>query len=482
MWPPGRRGNNLRAAHSPRRTAPTSYNKTMLRSLLITEDEIGLLTDLYELTMAAAYWSSGRNEPATFELYFRHLPQNRSYIISAGLEQALHYITALKFPPSSIEYLRSLETFQKVDSGFWDFLAGLRFTGEIRALPEGTPVFPLEPVLQVTAPLIEAQIVETYLLSVINMQSMIATKAARIVRAARGRRCVDFGTRRAHGPQAGIYAARASYIGGCIGTSNVLAGKLCDIPVFGTAAHSFTMSFPTELEAFQAYAHVFPDHTVLLIDTYDTLAAARKVKQVDADVKGVRIDSGNLGEFAKQVRAILDRDGLSDVKIFMSGDLNEYKIDELVREQTPADFFGIGTELVTSYDDPALSGVYKIVESSSGGVFHPTIKTSPGKPSYPGKKQIYRFETEGMYSKDLITLDSEPSSESGKAMLQEYVRNGKLIRTLPSLPETQKFTQDCLSHLPDPFHHLTVPASYEVEFSKTLKELHQSVAAKLKSH
>src|SRR5262245_3799792 len=239
----------------------------MLQSLLINEDEIGLLTDLYQLTMAAAYWSNGLNEPATFELYFRRLPQNRSYVVSAGLEQALHYLSTLKFTPKAIEHLRSLEVFRTVNSGFWEFLAELKFTGEVRALPEGTPVFPLEPILQITAPLIEAQIVETYLLSVMNMQSMIATKAARIVRAARGRGCVDFGTRRAHGPQAGLYAARASYIGGCIGTSNVLAGKICDIPVFGTAAHSFTMSFPNELQAFQAYARVFPDHSTLLIDT-----------------------------------------------------------------------------------------------------------------------------------------------------------------------------------------------------------------------
>ncbi len=396
----------------------------MLRSLLIYEDEIGLLTDLYELTMTAAYWSSGLNEPATFELYFRRLPQNRSYIISAGLEQALHYLSSLKFSASAIEYLRSLEVFRTVNPGFWEFLAELKFTGEARALPEGTPVFPLEPVLQITAPLIEAQIVETYLLAVMNMESMVATKSARIVRAARGRGCVDFGTRRAHGPQAGLYAARASYIGGCIGTSNVLAGKMCDIPVFGTAAHSFTMSFPTELQAFQAYAHVFPDHTTLLIDTYDTLVAANKVKQVDAYVKAVRIDSGDLNELALQVRKILDRDGLSNVKIFLSGDLNEYKIDQLIKDETPVDFFGVGTELVTSYDDPAMSGVYKIVESRSGGVVHPTIKTSPGKPSFPGKKQVYRFQEQGMYSKDLIGLDRDPAQKMECLCLKHTCRTG----------------------------------------------------------
>jgi nicotinate phosphoribosyltransferase len=454
----------------------------MLRSLLINEDEIGLLTDLYELTMTAAYWSSGLNEPATFELYFRRLPQNRSYILSAGLEQALHYLSSLEFSAKAIEHLRSLEVFRAVNPGFWDFLADLKFTGEVRALPEGAPVFPLEPVLQITAPLIEAQIVETYLLAVMNMQSMVATKSARIVRAARGRGCVDFGTRRAHGPQAGLYAARASYIGGCIGTSNVLAGKLCDIPVYGTAAHSFTMSFPTELQAFQAYTRVFPDHSTLLIDTYDTLAAANKVKQVDADIKGVRIDSGDLAELSRQVRKILDRDGLTNVKIFLSGDLNEYKIDQLIREGTPVDFFGIGTELVTSYDDPAMSGVYKIVESRTEGVVHPTIKTSPGKPSFPGKKQVYRFQERGMYAKDLIGLDSDPPPENGIPLLETYMLNGKLVRTLPSLLETQEFTQQNLAKLPESFHELTKPAAYEVEYSDNLIALHDSVAAQLKSH
>jgi nicotinate phosphoribosyltransferase len=454
----------------------------MLQSLLIHEDEIGLLTDLYELTMAAAYWSNQLNEPATFELYFRRLPQNRSYIVSAGLEQALHYLSSLKFSPNAISYLRSLEVFQTVSPGFWDFLADLKFTGEVRALPEGTPVFPLEPVLQITAPLIEAQIAETYLLAVMNMQSMVATKASRIVQASRGRGCVDFGTRRAHGPQAGLYAARASYIGGCIGTSNVLAGKICDIPIFGTAAHSFTMSFPTELQAFQAYTQVFPDHSILLIDTYDTLAAAKKVKQVRGEVKGVRIDSGDIGELARQVRKILDRDGLTNVKIFLSGDLNEYKIDQLINDGVPVDFFGVGTELVTSYDDPAMSGVYKIVESRSGGVVHPTIKVSPGKPSFPGKKQIYRFQEQGMYTRDLIALDSELPPKNGMPLLETYVQDGKLVRSLPSLADTPEFTKENLERLPEQFHKFTKPAEYQVQHSDNLKALHASIAAQLKSH
>ena len=310
----------------------------MLRSLLIQEDEIGLLTDLYEITMSAAYWSHSLNQQATFELYFRRLPLNRSYILAAGLEQALHYLTSFRFTAESINYLRSLEVFKHVEKGFWDFLSELKFTGDVRAVPEGTPIFPLEPVLQITAPLIEAQIAETYLLSVMNMQSMIATKAARVTTAASGVPCVEFGGRRAHGPQAALYAARASYIGGCIGTSNTLAGQMCGIPVFGTAAHSFIMAFPTELDSFKAFQNVFPNDSILLIDTYDTLAAAEKIKEL-VDVKAVRIDSGNLAELARKVRTILDRNKMQDVKIFLSGDLNEYKIHDLLKNRRSCRLF-----------------------------------------------------------------------------------------------------------------------------------------------
>ncbi|HSP05629.1 MAG TPA: nicotinate phosphoribosyltransferase, partial [Acidobacteriota bacterium] len=370
----------------------------MLQPLFLQQEGMALLTDLYQLTMAAAYFESRRNEPAVFELSFRRMPLNRSFLVAAGLEQALYYITSLRFTAEDIAYLRSLEPFRNIDSAFFDYLADFRFTGDVWAVPEGTPVFPAEPVLQVRAPLIEAQVLETYLLAVLNTQTMVATKGARIVRAARGRGVVDFGTRRAHGPQAGLYAARAAYIGGCMGTSNVLAGKQLGIPLYGTAAHSFVMAFPSELEAFRLYYQVFPQSTVLLIDTYDTLEAAKKVKDVGPDVRGVRIDSGNLLDLSVKVRRILDGTGMQHVKIFLSGDLNEYKIEELLEQGAPADFFGVGTELVTSYDDPALSGVYKLVEASD----RPVMKISPGKISYPGRKQVYRFERGGLFDSDRI--------------------------------------------------------------------------------
>lgn len=438
----------------------------MLQPLFLNEESMALLTDLYQITMAAAYHANGRNEPAVFELYFRRLPLNRSYLLAAGLEQALHYVTRLRFTAEDITYLRALEPFQQVSPSFFEFLAEFRFTGDIFAVHEGTPVFPSEPVLQVRAPLIEAQLLETYLLAVLNMQTMVATKAARIVRASQGHGSVDFGTRRAHGPQAGLYAARAAYIGGCMGTSNVLAGKQLGIPVYGTAAHSFTMAFPSELGAFRAYYRVFPRHTVLLIDTYDTLEAAALVKDVGPDVRGVRIDSGNLLDLCVKVRRILDDTGMQHVKIFLSGDLNEYKIEELLRRGCPADYFGIGTELVTSYDDPALSGVYKLVEASG----RPVMKISPGKISYPGPKQVYRFSQNGKFDHDRISLAGEPSPEGGTALLQPFVRNGRQVTELPSLEETQQYAAQALDSLPEVFHNIHHSAEARVELSASLLE------------
>lgn len=443
-----------------------------MEPLYVDDQNSALLTDLYEITMAAAYWSNQMaDEVAAFELYFRRLPRDRSYVIAAGLEQALHYINNVHFSAESIDYLKSLEQFQKIDPGFWEYLLSFRFTGSVRAVPEGTPVFPLEPILQIRAPLIEAQILETYLLTVINMQSLIATKAARIVRAAKGRGVIDFGARRAHGPQAGVYAARAAYAAGCIGTSNLLAGKLCNIPVFGTAAHSFTMAFPSELSAFRAYQNVFPDNTVLLIDTYDTLQAARKVKDVSFNVKGVRLDSGDLLELSKNVRRILDNDGLQHVKIFLSGDLNEYKIEELLKNDAQVDFFGVGTELVTSYDDPALSGVYKIVEAIVDGKPRPLIKVSPGKKSYPGLKQVFRFNKDQFYERDLIGLLHDSQPEGSSPLLQEYIAGGNLVRSLPSLSETRDHALRELDRLPPELHTLQGESPYNVELSESVQEL-----------
>ena len=336
----------------------------------------GLATDLYQLTMAAAYHANGRNEQASFELFARQLPRERSYLIVAGLEQALDYLRRLSFSSDEIEYLRGLPAFDRVSPKFFDYLRDFRFSGDVWAMPEGTVAFAGEPLLRVTAPLIEAQIVETYLLATINFQTLIATKASRIVEAAQGRGIIEFGARRAHGFGAAIYAARAAVIGGCIGTSNVEAGRMFDIPEYGTAAHSFTMAFEREIDAFRAYFKVFPDSSTLLLDTYDTINAARLATEFGPELRGVRLDSGDLIELSKQVRAILDEAGMRQTKILASGDLNEFKIAEMIAAGAPIDVFGVGTDLSTSRDAPALGGVYKLVEVEVDGRVEPKIKLS----------------------------------------------------------------------------------------------------------
>lgn len=449
----------------------------MLKPYFVDSNNASLLTDLYELTMAAAYWASGRNEQAVFELYFRRLPKNRSYIIAAGLEQALEYISNLHFSEEQLTWLKNIPAFRQVDPAFFDYLRKYRFSGDVWGIPEGTPVFPLEPFLQVQGPLIETQILETYLLGTVNVQSSVASKAVRMVEAAKGKPVVDFGTRRAHGPQAGLLAARASYIGGCIGTSNVLAGEIGGIPVYGTFAHSFVMSFPSELEAFQAYQRVFPNNTILLIDTYDTMEAAAKVDEVGGKILGVRIDSGDLLQDSITVRKILDEAGLREIKIFASGDLNEYKIESLIKQGAPIDIFGVGTELVTSYDDPALGVVYKLVEVTRNGKVYGTKKTSGGKISYPWRKQVYRFKENGFYREDLLARFEEAPPAGGTPLLQCYMRNGSLVEDVSDLVQIQERTLQEVNQLPAELRRITERAAYPVEFSKALREELQESAS-----
>lgn len=456
-----------RSSRYSRRPAPSLK---MPGGFFVTPENQILLTDLYELTMAAAYWANGVNGTSSFELYFRRLPPKRSYVLATGLEQVLDFIVHFHFSAEHIRWLRSVEQFRDLDPRFFDFLSELRFRGDVWAMPEGTAVFRYEPFLRITAPLIEAQILETYLLNVLNSQSMIATKAARIVRAAQGKGVIDFGARRAHSPQAALYAARASYIGGCLGTSNVLAAYLAGIPVYGTTAHSFTMAFESELDAFRAYHRVFPKSTVLLLDTYDTSEAAKKAKLVGQDLLAVRIDSGDLFAIAQKVRQILDADGLTRVRIIASGDLNEYKIAELVSQNAPIDLFGVGTELVTSYDAPALNGVYKLVEMVIGGENISRIKTSEGKPSYPGRKQVYRFQKNHYYSYDLIGLATENPPDGASALLRQYVASGRQLEGLPSLEEMRKHARAELDALERPLHNLDGEAEYPVVFSEGLKQ------------
>ncbi len=334
----------------------------------LKEENMSLFTDYYELTMCAAYFDNKNFETATFDLFIRRLPENRSYFLFAGLEEALQYLQTIRFTEEHIAFLRK----QGFQEDFLDYLQGFRFTGEVWAVPEGTITFPNEPLIRVTAPIIEAQLVETFLLNSINLQTMIATKASRVVQAAKGRAIIEFGLRREPGIDAGMKVARSSFIAGCQGTSNVLAGMTYGIPIFGTMAHSFIMSYPKEIDAFRAFAKTFPNKTTLLIDTYDDLAGAEKAAEVAKELEtkgfrlgGVRLDSGDLAETSKKVRKILDDAGLGYVKIFASGDLEEFKIAQLLEDGAPIDAFGVGTKMGTSADRPYLDGIYKLCETQT---------------------------------------------------------------------------------------------------------------------
>jgi nicotinate phosphoribosyltransferase len=435
-----------------------------------------LLVDLYELTMAAGYFQQGLKINATFELFLRHLPPERSYLVAAGVESALEYLADLRFSGDDIGYLRSLDAFRRVPGAFFDYLREFRFSGQVRAMPEGTLVFGEEPILQVTAPIAEAQIVETYLLSVINFETLIASKAARVVHWAKGRGVLEFGTRRAQGPEAGLRAARAAYIGGCVGTSNVAAGRLYDIPVAGTAAHSWTQAFATERESFEAFVETFPETAVLLIDTYDSLAGARIAATLGKKFAGVRIDSGDLLEKSREVRRILDEAGLSSVQIVASGDLNEFKIEELVREGAPIDSFGVGTDLATSRDLPTLPVVYKLVAIEIDGRVEAKTKFSEEKSYLPGPKQVSRFLKNGKFHHDLIAGAGE-KVKGATPLLELAMENGE--RTAPPLSavDLRERARAGLARLPDEFHALRDAPVYPVlkseALTRLLEELHE---------
>jgi nicotinate phosphoribosyltransferase len=409
----------------------------------MTPPPLALHTDLYELTMAAGYFAAGKTRNrATFELFVRHLPAHRRFVLAAGLAQAVEYLLGLRFTSEQIAYLRTLPQFANAPPGFFDFLAELRFTGDLFAVPEGTPLFPSEPFLTVRAPIVEAQIAETYLLAAIGFQSMIATKAARVTRAALGRPVVEFGARRAHSPEAGVLAGRAAYIGGCVGTSNTEAGFRYGVPVFGTAAHSWVMSFAQEAEAFAQLQALLGDRCVYLIDTYDTLEGARRAAALGPPLWGVRLDSGNLGELAPAVRRILDEAGLREAKIMATGDLNEYKIHELLAARAPIDVFGVGTDLATSADAPFLGVVYKLVEIEAGSERRYPCKLSPGKHTLPGAKQIFRFADH-----DVLGLAHECVA-GGEALARPVIIRGELVEPLPALAETRERAARLLAALP----------------------------------
>jgi len=429
-----------------------------------------LLTDLYELTMSAAFFENGFNPTASFELFVRSLPPERKYLLVAGLEQALEFIAGARFSGEDIEVIRANPTFHNVGPAFFEYLRDLSFTGEVWAVSEGTVAFGEEPLLRVTAPIIEAQLLETYLIAEITYQTMVASKASRIVHAAQGRSVVEFGTRRAHGPQAGTLAARAAYIAGCAGTSNVEAGARFGIPTVGTIAHSFVMAMQDEEEAFRAYSRVFPDSSVILLDTYDTVAAVDKIIAAQLRPRGVRLDSGDLAELSKQVRRKLDAGGLQQTQVLASGDLDEYRIAELLSQGAPIDGFGVGTSLVTSNDAPSLGGVYKIVEVKEAGEKSYVAKFSEDKVTYPGTKQVFRFsDKNGKFQRDLIACAGESYPEA-EPLLELVMKGGEPVAQR-SLAEVQLHAKEQLSRLPSELRAITGGGKYEVHFSAELERL-----------
>ena len=387
----------------------------------------GLLTDLYELTMAAGYVQNRFDATATFELFVRHLPHRRNYLVAAGLEQALDFLENVRFFDEDISYLCLLPAFKHVRSEFFDYLSRFRFHGDVWALPEGTIFFPGEPLLRVTAPIADAQLVETSLLSILHFQTLIASKAARVTTAAAGRPVVEFGSRRAHGMHAGVLAARAAFIGGCQGTSNIYAGRHFGIPVYGTQAHSWIMAHADEAEAFRDFLDVFPDQSTLLVDTYDVHAAIEKIILLGRKPGGVRLDSGDVLTDSLWVRKRLDRAGWNDVQIFASGDLDEDRIEALVRSGARIDAFGVGAALSTSADSPYVGVIYKLVEVDLGSVVRSAAKFSQEKITYPGRKQVFRFVADdGKFQSDVIGLDGE-SFPASEPLLVPVMRAGRRL-------------------------------------------------------
>jgi nicotinate phosphoribosyltransferase len=436
-----------------------------------TTDNLALLTDLYQLTMAQSFFQSQRLAPATFSLFVRSYPPNRSYFVSAGLHDVLEFLEQFKVDAAGVDYLRSQGMFT---DDFLDFLKELRFTGEVWAIPEGRVFFKDEPIMEVTAPIVEAQVVETFIINQINFQSLIATKAARCVHAARARSVVDFSLRRTHGIDAGMKVARSSYLVGCTGTSNVRAGQQYGIPIVGTMAHSFVSSFEHEIDAFRVFVNSFPNHSILLIDTYDTASGARKAVQVAKEMaargqhlQGVRIDSGNLAKLAVEVRKIFDEAGLRDVKIIGSGGLDEYDLADFSNANIPYDSYGVGTKMGVSADTPWSDIAYKLVEYDD----RPVLKLSTGKVSLPGKKQIFRIgDKQGPLQKDIITLRGENVAEAER-LLKKVMTEGKIIAPLPSLEESRSVFLSEFAKLPEPIKAIRNSAHYLVEHSAKLQEL-----------
>ena len=471
-----------------------------------------MLTDLYQMTMMNGYINAGITDRiAVFDLFYRQNPGGSAFAVAGGLEQVVDYIKNLHFDPEDIDYLRSLHLF---DERFFDYLKDFRFTGELYAVPEGTVVFPYEPLIRIKAPLFEAQLIETAMLNIVNHQTLIATKAARVCQAAAGDLVMEFGLRRAQGPDAGIYGARAAMIGGCQATSNVLTGQLFGVPVGGTHAHSWVMSFPDELSAFRAYAEVFPKNCLLLVDTYDTLASGvpnaitvfGELRAKGYEPMGIRLDSGDLAFLSRQARKMLDEAGFPNAKIFASGDLDEEVIWDLKAQGAAISVWGVGTRMITSMDNPALGGVYKLSAEEVNGKFEPRIKISenPAKITNPGVKRLYRFydRLSGKALADLIALEDEdyssgepleifdPENTWKKMTLCDYevrpllapiFENGELVYTLPTLSEISEHAKREMETFWDEYKRLHSPHRYKVDLSKPLYELKRGMLEERRS-
>jgi nicotinate phosphoribosyltransferase len=432
-----------------------------------------LLTDLYQLNMIQAYLDHDETKPAVFEFFVRSLPARRRFVMAAGLEQALDFLATLKFSAAEIDWLASTGRFRR---NALDYLAGLRFTGDVHAMPEGTICFPNEPMLRVTAPLPQAQLVESRLMNILHFQSLVASKAARIRLAAGDRPVVDFGMRRAHGAEAGLMAARASYITGFAGTATVLAEEMFDIPTFGTMAHSYIEAHDDEATAFENFARARPNNLTFLLDTYDTEAAARKVvalapklTALGIAIRAVRLDSGDLATLARRVRKILDDGGCTGITIFASGGLDEDGIAALVRDGAPIDGFGVGTSLTTSSDAPTLDCAYKLQEYAG----LPRRKYSPGKETWPGRKQVWRrCDAHGRMAEDILGVESD--SHPGEPLLQLVMRAGARVRPGPPLGEVRRHAASGMARLPEALRSLaphSAGEAYPVQIAGTLKQL-----------
>ena len=477
-------------------------------------ETMSLLTDFYELTMMQGYFNAGNDKTVVFDVFYRINPSGNGFAITAGLEQVIDYIKNLKFSDSDIEYLRSMNTFS---NDFLNYLKDFKFTGDIYAIPEGTIVFPTEPLVRVKAPIMEAQIIEAALLNIINHQSLIATKAARVVWAAGGDPIMEFGLRRAQGPDAGTYGARAAIIGGCAGTSNVLTGKMFGVPILGTHAHSWVMSFPSEIDAFRHYAKTFPDACTFLVDTYDTLRSGvpnaikvfQEMKDAGIELKnyGIRLDSGDLAYLSKKARKMLDEAGFTDAKITASSDLDEYLIMSLKLQGAKINNWGVGTKLITSDDCPSFGGVYKLAaESDENGDFIPKIKLSnnPSKVTNPGIKKVLRFydKATGKIKADLICLDDEVYSKDKKVKLFDHTAvwkkmvlrpgeysirellvpvflNGECVYNSPCVTDIRAYCQKELNTLWDEHRRLANPHNVPVDLSDKLLNLKNKLISEM---